>query len=55
MQEGAVLPTQTLTYTIDSCVIQVVPKGALTAEGAISVNAGPVYADTQVLRAFIHI
>lgn len=36
-------------YTIDSCVIQVVPKGALAAEGAVSVNAGPVYADTQVL------
>lgn len=41
--------TQALTHTVDSCVVQVVPKGALTAEGAISINAGPVDADTQVL------
>lgn len=36
-------------HTVDSCVVQVVPKGALAAEGAISINAGPVDADTQVL------
>lgn len=41
--------TQALTHTVDSCVVQVVPKGALAAEGAISINAGPVDADTQVL------
>lgn len=41
--------TQALTHTVDSCVVEVVPKGALAAEGAISINAGPVDADTQVL------
>lgn len=40
---------QTLTHTVDSRVVQVVPEGALAAEGPVGVNAGPVYADTQVL------
>ena len=44
-----VLPVKTLTHTIDSRVVQVVPEGALAAEGPISINAGPIYADTQVL------
>lgn len=40
---------QTLTHAVDSRVVEVVPEGALAAEGSISVNAGPIYADTQVL------
>lgn len=46
---------QPLTHTVDSCVVQVVPKGTLAAEGPVSVNAGSVYADTQVLRALVNI
>lgn len=43
------LPTQTLTHAVDAGVVQVVAEGALAAEGPIGVNAGSVYADTQVL------
>lgn len=43
------LPMQTPTHAVDSCVVQVVPEGALAAEGPIGVNAGSIYADTQVL------
>lgn len=44
-----VLPTQTLTHAVDAGVVQVVAEGALAAEGTIGVNAGSVYAHTQVL------
>lgn len=44
-----------LTDTVDSSVIQVVPKGAFAAERSIGVDADAVLADAWVIQTLIHI
>lgn len=48
-------PPQSLTHAVDPGVVQVVAEGALAAEGAVGVDAGPVDAHAQVLRALVHV
>lgn len=44
-----------LTNTVDSSVIQVVPKGALAAERSVGVDADAVLADAWVVQTLIHV
>lgn len=44
-----------LTNTVDSSVVQVVPKGAFAAEGSIGVDADAVLADAWVIQTLIHV
>lgn len=44
-----------LTNTFDSSVIQVVSKGAFTAEWTICVDADAILADAWVIQTLIHI
>lgn len=44
-----------LTDTLDSSVIQIVSKGAFTAERTICVDADAVLANTWVIQTLVHI
>lgn len=44
-----------LTDTVDSSIIQVVSKGAFTAERTVCVDADTVLADAWVIQALVHI
>ena len=49
------LNLRNLTNTLDSCVVQVVTKGAFTAEGTVCVDADSILADTGVILTLVHI
>ena len=52
---GIGVETTVLTDTVDSGVVQVIPEGAFTAEGAVRVDTDAVLADAGVVQTLVHI
>lgn len=44
-----------LTHAVEPVVVQVVSKGALAAEGAVSVDANAIPTDAWVIQTLIHV